>query len=92
METKLTLNDAAQRVALLTAWKAFEQTHGSPDDIAAIERQMPRKVKKRRKLDEDRYEEYMDYVFPADDESAANLSKLLQTAHQWKQQQQTGVP
>lgn len=46
---------------------------------------MPRKVKKRRKIDEDRYEEYMDYIFPADDASTANLSKLLQAAHQWKQ-------
>jgi crooked neck len=76
-----------QRVALLNAWKSFEQTHGSPEDIAKIEKQMPRKVKKRRKLDDDRYEEYMDYVFPADDESAANLSRLLQEAYKWKQEQ-----
>lgn len=75
-----------QRVDLLNAWKSFEHTHGSPEDIAKIEKQMPRKVKKRRKLDEDRYEEYMDYVFPADDKSAANLTKLLQQAHQWKQE------
>lgn len=73
---------------LLNAWKSFEQTHGTPEDIAKIEKQMPRRVKKRRKLDDDRYEEYMDYVFPADDESAANLSRLLQRAHQWKQEQQ----
>lgn len=76
-----------QRVELLNAWKAFEQTHGSAEDLAAIEKQMPRRVKKRRKLDDDRYEEYMDYVFPADDASAANLSRLLQRAHAWKQQQ-----
>ncbi|KAI2057846.1 NineTeen Complex (NTC) component [Ophidiomyces ophidiicola] len=75
------------RVALLNAWKAFEQTHGTASDIASIEKQMPRKVKKRRKLEEDRYEEYMDYVFPADDESTANLSRLLQKAYQWKQEQ-----
>lgn len=55
---------------------------------------MPRRVKKRRKLDgEDSFEEYMDYVFPADDESAAKMSKLLQMAHQWKQTQaQGGTP
>lgn len=76
-----------QRVELLNAWRSFEQTHGTAGDIAKIEKQMPRRVKKRRKLDDDRYEEYMDYVFPADDESAANLSKLLQKAHQWKQDQ-----
>ena len=71
----------------MNAWKSFENTHGSAEDIAKIEKQMPRKVKKRRKLDDDRYEEYMDYVFPADDESAAKMSKLLQMAHQWKQAQ-----
>lgn len=72
---------------LLNAWRSFEHTHGSSEDIDKIEKQMPRRVKKRRKLDDDRYEEYMDYVFPADDQSAANLSKLLQKAHQWKQGQ-----
>lgn len=79
-----------QRVELLNAWRSFEHTHGSPEDIDKIEKQMPRRVKKRRKLDDDRYEEYMDYVFPADDQSAANLSKLLRMAHQWKQGSASG--
>jgi crooked neck len=48
---------------------------------------MPRKVKKRRKLDDDSFEEYVDYVFPADDESAANLSRLLANAQRWKMAQ-----
>ena len=78
---------SSQRVELLNAWRAFEHTHGSQAEIEQIEKQMPRRVKKRRKLDDDRYEEYMDYVFPADDQAAANLSKLLQRAHQWKQEQ-----
>ena len=72
---------------LLNAWRSFEHTHGGAADQDKIEKQMPRRVKKRRKLEDDRYEEYMDYVFPADDQSAAKLSKLLQTAHQWKQSQ-----
>ncbi|EER44347.1 pre-mRNA-splicing factor CLF1 [Histoplasma capsulatum H143] len=80
-----------ERVALLNAWKSFEQTHGSPDDIAKIEKQMPSKVKKRRKLDDDRYEEYMDYMFPADDESSAKLSQILQRAHQWKKEQASSM-
>ncbi|EEH07975.1 pre-mRNA-splicing factor CLF1 [Histoplasma capsulatum G186AR] len=80
-----------ERVALLNAWKSFEQTHGSPDDIARIEKQMPSKVKKRRKLDDDRYEEYMDYMFPADDESSAKLSQILQRAHQWKKEQASNM-
>ena len=48
---------------------------------------MPRKVKKRRRLDDDSFQEYMDYVFPADDESAAKISKLLMMAQQWKEAQ-----
>lgn len=75
------------RVALLNAWKSFETTHGSAEDIENVSKQMPRKVKKRRRLDDDSFEEYMDYVFPADDESAAKMSKLLEMAHKWKQSQ-----
>jgi len=75
-----------QRVALLNAWKSFEQIHGSSEDIEKIEKQMPRRVKKRRKLAENEFEEYMDYVFPADDESAAKMSKLLQLAQAWKKE------
>ena len=76
-----------QRVALLNAWKSFENEHGSAEDREKVEKQMPRKVKKRRKLDDDSFEEYMDYVFPADDESAAKMTKLLRMAQQWKQAQ-----
>lgn len=77
----------SQRVALLNAWKSFETTHGSAADLEKVEKQMPRRVKKRRKLAENEFEEYMDYVFPADDESAAKMSKLLQMAQAWKKEQ-----
>jgi crooked neck len=76
-----------ERVDLLNAWKSFEQTHGSPEDIEKIEKQMPRRERKRRRIEEDRFEEYIDYIFPADDESAAKMSNLLRMAHAWKQQQ-----
>ncbi|KAK5004766.1 NineTeen Complex (NTC) component [Elasticomyces elasticus] len=76
-----------ERVALLNAWKSFEATHGSAAEMEKVERQMPRRVKKRRRLDDDSFEEYMDYVFPADDESAAKMSKLLAAAGKWKQAQ-----
>lgn len=45
---------------------------------------MPRKVRARRKLNDDTFEEYTDYLFPADDESTARRSKFLQMVHQWK--------
>lgn len=82
--------NSAQRVALLNAWKSFETTHGSASDLEKVEKQMPRRVKKRRKLAENEFEEYMDYVFPADDESAAKMSKLLQMAQAWKKEQASG--
>jgi len=75
------------RVALLTSWKHFEQLYGSAEDLENVEKQMPRRVKRRRKLDDDSFEEYMDYLFPADDEQEAKVSKLLQMAHKWKQEQ-----
>ncbi|KAF1841070.1 TPR-like protein [Cucurbitaria berberidis CBS 394.84] len=75
------------RVALLNAWRSFEAIHGSKEDQEKIEKQMPRKVKKRRKLDDDSFEEYVDYVFPADDESAAKLAKLMANAQRWKMAQ-----
>ena len=46
---------------------------------------MPRKTKRRRKLDDDSYEEYIDYIFPADDKQTENLSKFLAMAQSWKQ-------
>jgi crooked neck len=82
-----------ERVALLTAWKSFENTHGGKEDMEKVEGMMPRKVKKRRKMDDDSFEEYMDYVFPADDESAAKISKLLAMAQAWKKTQEVeGAP
>ena len=76
-----------ERLDLLNAWKSFEQTHGTAKDVEDIEKQMPRRERKRRKIEEDRFEEYIDYVFPADDESAAKMSKFIQMAHAWKQKQ-----
>ncbi|KAK4131942.1 TPR-like protein [Trichocladium antarcticum] len=75
----------AERVSLLSAWLKFEETHGAPEDIEAIQRQMPRRTKKKRKLDDDTWEEYIDYIFPADDQQTKNLSNLLAMANAWKQ-------
>jgi crooked neck len=76
-----------ERVALLNAWKSFEATHGSEEDLAKVTKQMPSRVKKRRKLDDDTFEEYMDWLFPADDEREAKLSNLLAMAQKWKEAQ-----
>ncbi|KAL2126144.1 hypothetical protein VTI74DRAFT_1607 [Chaetomium olivicolor] len=75
----------AERVALLAAWLNFEETHGSPEDIEKIRKQQPRKTKKKRRLEDDTYEEYIDYIFPADDQQTKKLSNLLAMANAWKQ-------
>ncbi|KAL6869009.1 NineTeen Complex (NTC) component [Amphichorda felina] len=74
-----------ERVSLLNAWLSFERTHGSESDIEAVQAQMPRKVKKRRRTEDDSWEEYFDYVFPADDQQAKNLSGIMAMAQKWKQ-------
>jgi len=53
---------------------------------------MPSKVKKRRKLDDDTYEEYMEYMFPADEQSNARILNMLQAARAWKQNQVVSGP
>ncbi|KHN98523.1 cell cycle control protein (Cwf4) [Metarhizium album ARSEF 1941] len=73
------------RVALLNAWLSFEREHGAGDDVDRVQSQMPRRAKKRRLLDDDTYEEYFDYVFPADDQQAKNLSNIMAMAQKWKQ-------
>ncbi|OTB19569.1 hypothetical protein K445DRAFT_18119 [Daldinia sp. EC12] len=74
-----------ERVSLLNAWLSFERTHGSAEDIEKVQKQMPRRTKRRRKLEDDTFEEYIDYVFPADDEQKQDLSKMLAMAQAWKQ-------
>lgn len=81
----------AERVALLRAWLEFERTHGAAEDVERIRRQMPREVKKKRRIDEDTWEEYVDYVFPADEQQTKNLSNLLAMAKQWKEKTGGGI-
>jgi crooked neck len=74
-----------ERVSLLNAWLSFERTHGSEGDVEKVQKQMPRKTKRRRKLDDDSYEEYFDYVFPADDAQTAKLTNFMAMAQSWKE-------
>ncbi|EXF79607.1 pre-mRNA-splicing factor CLF1 [Colletotrichum fioriniae PJ7] len=75
-----------ETVTLLNAWLSFERIHGGDDEIENVQKLMPRKTKRRRRLGDDSFEEYIDYVFPADDKQTQNLSNLLAMAQAWKQQ------
>lgn len=75
----------AERVTLLNAWLAFERQQGSAEDVAKVEKQMPRKVRKTRKNEDGEMEEYIDYVFPVDEQQPADISNFLAMAQAWKQ-------
>lgn len=74
---------------LLETWLEFEQEHGDELSLANIRKQMPKKVKKRRKIQTDDgsdagWEEYFDYIFPTDTEAQPHL-RFLELAKKWKQ-------
>ncbi len=87
-----THNANTERLVLLEAWKEIEAEHGSEADVVAINAKFPRRIKKRRRvLEEDAWEEFYDYIFPDDEAEVSKAKghlKLLQLAHQWKQQSQ----
>ena len=81
--------DNTQRAMLLEAWKEFEAEHGDNLQQEYIQKLLPKRVKKRRKVystdgSDAGWEEHWDYVFPDDDVNAPNL-KLLQMAKKWKE-------
>ena len=71
-------------VSLLNGWLAFERENGSDEDVAKVQKQMPRRTKKKRRLEDGSWEEYDDYVFPADDRHAKGQMDLLAMAQAWK--------
>jgi len=80
-----------ERVLCLEAWRDFEKEAGDEDSISEINKKMPRRVKKRRKIEVDEgeeggWEEYWDYIFPDVEANSSNM-KLLQMAKMWKKGQ-----
>ncbi|NXD71814.1 CRNL1 protein, partial [Eolophus roseicapillus] len=81
-----------ERVMLLESWRSFEEEFGSDATKERVDKLMPEKIKKRRKLQAEDgsdagWEEYYDYIFPEDTANQPNL-KLLAMAKLWKKQQQ----
>ncbi|XP_064465251.1 crooked neck-like protein 1 [Ornithodoros turicata] len=80
-----------ERLMLLESWESFEEMHGNRESREAVSQQMPKKVKKRRKIvtedgTEAGWEEYFDYIFPTDEAAKPHL-KLLEIAKKWKKTQ-----
>ena len=72
----------------------FESEHGDDSNRANVQRLMPKRVKRRRRVDNEAgggdaaWEEYFDYIFPEDENAKPNL-KLLAMAKMWKKQKET---
>merc|ERR1712098_422841 len=82
-----------ERLMLLEAWSDFESEEGDEKSQAQVGDLMPRRVKKRRKIEtedgsDQGWEEYFDYIFPEDEAAKPNL-KLLAMAKMWKKQKET---
>ncbi|ELR02907.1 NineTeen Complex (NTC) component [Pseudogymnoascus destructans] len=74
-----------ERAALLAAHLSFEMTHGDEASQEGLTKKQPRKTKRRRKMDDDTYEEYVDYVFPDEEEGKKRLGGLMEAARLWKE-------
>ncbi|XP_023230969.1 crooked neck-like protein 1 [Centruroides sculpturatus] len=86
-------NEKEGRLMLLEAWRDFENEHGDDESRENIQKQIPKKVKKRRKIQTEDgsdagWEEYFDYIFPTDEAAQPHL-RLLEMARKWKQEQIT---
>ena len=87
-------NGKEERVLLLDAWRALEKVHGTMDDVAVVERKMPRRIKRKRMRYDDSpndghrtelgYEEYFDYQFPDDDQDATATGETVAAAARFK--------
>nr|XP_043626995.1 crooked neck-like protein 1 [Erigeron canadensis] len=82
-----------ERAMLLEEWLNMESGFGDLGDIELVRVKLPKKLKKKRRLEMDDgpsgYEEYIDYIFP--EESEASNLKILEQAYKWKQQKKQKV-
>lgn len=79
-----------ERAIFLESWRDFEKENGDENALGKVQKKMPRRVKRKRKVYREDgadagWEEYWDYIFPDDAAAAPNL-KLLQFAHSWNRQ------
>ncbi len=82
-----------ERVLLLDAWRVLEQSKGDPASVQSVEQKLPRRVKRKRMRKDDDgkdlgWEEYFDYQFPDDQDTATANLKILEMAAKWKEQQE----
>jgi len=79
-----------ERVVLIEAWRDFEAECGDKNTLAEVTKNLPSRVKKRRKIfgadgQDAGWEEYWDYLFP-DTKSLRSGLQLMAAAQKWRQQ------
>jgi crooked neck len=89
---ELEKNLKEDRAKLLRAWKSFETTHGSPEDIESIEKKLPSRVNKKRRIDAHSFEMGTDLLFPGDEEKPTISAGFLANVKNWaaKNQENSG--
>ncbi|QRG38390.1 hypothetical protein FDK38_002798 [Candidozyma auris] len=72
-------DDARNCIAVLNAWKQYEEAHGDVNSVAKVEGKFPKEITKRRATDSGE-EVYTEYEFP---QETPNLNKFLANARKW---------
>lgn len=74
------------RAVIIEAWKQYEEANGSEESLSDINKKLPVIVKRRRFI-EGEEEEYLDYIFPEDEEAKpakiSGLNAFLANAQKW---------
>ncbi|KAG9509231.1 Crooked neck-like protein 1, partial [Fragariocoptes setiger] len=82
---ELVHESAPTRLLLLESWQDFENRIGSVEQQRVVNRLMPVRVRKRRKLgDDDLWEDYYEYEFPS---AEKEKTSLMDRVKNWKAQQ-----
>jgi len=80
-----------ERVQLIEKWREFEEIVGDDETRAFVDKNIPEKIKKKRKIitntgEEAGWEEYYDHIFPDTASTARPKLKLLAAAKEWQKQ------
>ena len=72
-----------QRITVLEAYKYYEENQGTPESIQEATKKLPTAVTKRRTNSNGIEEEYVEFIFPEDEQRKPEVSKFLANAKKW---------
>lgn len=75
-----------QRIVILEAYKHYEERQGNSETVQEVIKKFPTAVTKRRTDENGLEEEYIEYIFPEDEQKKPEVSKFLANAKKWMQQ------